>query len=557
VNAETAAAWDTHAVENQPAPLRERNLWRDDVALREALARGRGGWAAGALEALGAELGAGEWLDRADDANRHPPEFVPFDAAGRRVDQVRFHPSYHALMGLAVRHGLHTGPWAEIRGGGHAVRAAGFVMFGQLENGTQCPVSMTYAAVPALRRNPAIWTEVGERLLSREYDPRFLPARDKLGLTLGMGMTEKQGGTDVRANTSVARRDADGAWRLTGHKWFLSAPMCDAFLVVAQAPGGPTCFYLPRFAPDGAINRLRIQRLKDKVGNRSNASAEVEFMDAWAEQVGDEGRGIPVILEMGTLCRLDSALGSTGILRRATALAIHHARQRSVFGATLAGQPAMRSVLADLALESEAATALAMRLADAFDADDDLHEVELRRVLTPAAKFWICKRLAAATAEAMEVAGGVGYVEELPYGRLYREAPVNSIWEGSGNVMALDVLRALGRSPGTVPALLDELGRARGADARFDAALARLPALLTPPPGTDEAESRARTVAAAIATMMQASLLLRHAPAELAEAFCSTRLAGGDGAAPAGGVFGLLPANARAQARIVERALPG
>jgi putative acyl-CoA dehydrogenase len=551
----TGAAWDTHAVDNQPAPMRDRNPWRDDAALREALARTPAAWAADGLDAMGAELGAGEWLDRADDANRHPPEFRPFDPTGRRIDRVDFHPSYHALMGLAIRHGLHTGPWAGTRPGGHAARAAGFVMFAQLENGTQCPVSMTYAVVPALRRHPALWARVGPGLLSREYDPRFLPAERKRGLTMGMGMTEKQGGTDVRANTSVARRDADGAWRLTGHKWFLSAPMCDAFLVTAQAPGGPTCFFLPRHAPDGSVNRIRIQRLKDKLGNASNASSEVEFMDAWVEPVGDEGRGIPTILEMGTLCRLDSALGSTGIMRRATALAVHHARRRRAFGRVLAAQPAMRAVLADLALESEAATALAMRVAQGYDSDD-AREVELRRVLTPAAKFWICKRLPALAAEAMEVAGGVGYVEELPFARLYREAPVNSIWEGSGNVMALDVLRALGRSPATVPTLLDELGLARGADRRFDAALDALAAMLAPQADPEAAEAGARRVAARVATLAQASLLIRHAPPAVADAFCGSRLGPGAEGEPAAGAFGLLRGDASALDAIVARALP-
>jgi putative acyl-CoA dehydrogenase len=549
------AAWDTHAVDNQPAPMRGRNLWRDDVALRDAVARSSAAWAAGTLDAMGAEFGAGEWIDRADDANRHPPEFRPFDAGGRRIDRVAFHPSYHALMGLAIRHGLHTGPWAEARAGRHTARAAGFLMFAQLENGTQCPVSMTYAVVPALRRAASLWARVGPGLLSREYDPRFLPAERKRGLTMGMGMTEKQGGTDVRANTTVARRDAAGEWRITGHKWFLSAPMCDAFLVTAQAPGGPTCFYLPRHAPDGSVNRIRIQRLKDKLGNASNASSEVEFMDAWVEPVGDEGRGIPTILEMGTLCRLDSAIGSAGIGRRATTLAIHHARERRVFGRALAAQPAMRTVLADLALESEAASALAIRVAQAYDSDD-AGEVELRRVLTPAAKFWICKRLPALTAEAMEVAGGIGYVEELPFARLYREAPVNSIWEGSGNVMALDVLRALGRSTATLPALLDELGRARGADRRFDAALDGLPALFVPPADPQRAEGAARGVAARIATLAQASLLIRHAPAEVADAFCASRVAADALAGPLGSTFGLLRAEAATLEAIVARALP-
>ncbi|HYF60685.1 MAG TPA: isovaleryl-CoA dehydrogenase [Burkholderiaceae bacterium] len=551
------AGWDTHRVENQPAPLRDRNLWRDDAPLREALARTPAGWAVPWLDALGAELGAGEWIDRAELANRHPPELRSFDRAGRRLDRVDFHPAYHELMGLAIRHGLHASPWDETRPGGHVARAAAYLMFGQLENGVQCPVTMTYAVVPALRRHPALWATLGPLLRSREYDPRFVPLSQKRGITMGMGMTEKQGGSDVRTNSSVARRDADGAWRLTGHKWFFSAPMCDAFLVLAQAPGGLTCFFLPRFAPDGSPNRIRIQRLKDKVGNRSNASSEVEFMDAWAEPVGDEGRGIPTILEMGTMTRLDCAIGASGILRHAVAQAVHHARQRRAFGATLVEQPLMRTVLADLALESEAATALSMRLAAAYDSDAP-EEVELRRVLTPAAKYWICKRLPAAAAEAMEVAGGIGYVEEAPFARLFRESPLNSIWEGSGNVMALDVLRALGRTSGTVPALLAEIGRARGADRRFDAAHDRLAAMLEPPADHELAQAQARATTAAIATTMQASLLLRHAPPEVADAFCASRLGGAEGAGEAtgGGTFGLLRAGRPALEAIVARALP-
>jgi putative acyl-CoA dehydrogenase len=558
-----SAAWDTHLVDNQPGPLRDRNLWRDNAPLREAVARTPAGWAADWLDGLGAELGAGEWIDRAELANRHPPELRAFDRGGRRIDRVEFHPAYHELMALAIRNGLHCSPWQETRPGGHAARAAAYLMFGELENGVQCPVTMTYAVVPALRRNPALWARLEPLLTSRDYDPRLVPAAGKRGITMGMGMTEKQGGSDVRTNTSTARRDADGAWRLTGHKWFFSAPMCDGFLVLAQAPGGLSCFHLPRFAPDGTLNHLRIQRLKDKLGNRSNASSEVEFMDAWAEPVGDEGRGIPTILEMGTMTRLDCAIGAAGILRQAVAQAVHHARGRHAFGAALVDQPLMRNVLADLALESEAATALAMRLAAAYDSSDAA-EVELRRVLTPAAKYWICKRLPAVAAEAMEVAGGLGYVEEAPFARLFRESPLNSIWEGSGNVMALDVLRALGRTPATVGVLLDEIGAARGADRRFDAALRRLQALLAPPADHAAAQAGARIVAASIATMMQASLLLRHASPEVADAFCASRLGpagdgGTDADAPApggGGSFGLLRAGPAALGAIVERGLP-
>jgi len=550
------AAWTTHVVENQPEPLRDRNPWHDDAPLREAVLRTpAAGWACAGLEAMGDCFGRGEWIDRAEAANRHEPVFRPFDRAGRRIDRVDFHPSYHALLGLAIGHGLHASPWQpDARPGAHAARAAGYLMFGGLENGVQCPVTMTYAVVPALRRHPGLWAELGPRLLSREYDPTVGPIAGKRGITMGMGMTEKQGGSDVRSNTSTARRDAAGAWRLTGHKWFFSAPMCDAFLVLARTENGPTCFYLPRFAPDGTLNELRIQRLKEKVGNRSNASSEVEFMHAWAEPVGEEGRGIATILEMGTLTRLDCVIGAAGILRQATAQAVHHARQRRAFGALLADQPLMRNVLADLALESEAATALAIRLAACYDSTAPA-EVELRRVLTPAAKYWICKRLPTAAAEAMEVAGGIGYVEEAPFARLFRESPLNSIWEGSGNVMALDVLRALGRTPETIPALLAEIGQARGTDRRFDAAYVRLTSLLAPAPDPDAAQARARVTASAIALMVQASLLLRHAPAAVADTFCGSRLACADLPGSVG-TFGLLPGTPSSLQPLVARALP-
>jgi putative acyl-CoA dehydrogenase len=544
-----AAGWDTHEVLNQPEPLQDRNRWRDNAPLREALARTEAGWAADWLDTLGGELGEARWIERAELANRHPPEFRPFDRSGNRIDEVAFHPAYHELMALAIGNGLHSGTWAERRAGAHAARAAAYLMFAELENGVQCPITMTYAVVPAIRLNPDLWRRCGPLLLSREYDPRPVPLQQKRGMTMGMGMTEKQGGSDVRSNTTTARREPDGSWRITGHKWFFSAPMCDAFLVLARAPGGLSCFFMPRHAPDGRLNRIRIQRLKDKVGNRSNASSEVEFLDAHAELVGVEGRGIPTILEMGTMTRLDCAIGSAGIMRQAVSLAIHHARQREAFSAKLVDQPLMRNVLADLALESEAATALAMRLAAAYDSARP-EDVELRRVLTPAAKYWICKRLPGVVAEAMEVAGGSGYVEESPFARLYREAPLNSIWEGSGNVMCLDVLRALGRSPAAPSALLAEIGAARGADRRFDAAFESLRAALAPPSDDRSAETAARRLTGFIATMLQASLLLRHAAPEVADAFCGSRLP----APPA--TFGVLDADASALAAILERALP-
>jgi putative acyl-CoA dehydrogenase len=544
-----AVGWDTHVVLNQPAPLQDWNRWRRNAPLREALMRTGAGWAAGWLDRLGAQLGEAAWIERAELANRHPPAFRPYDRNGNRIDEVDFHPAYHELMALAIGHGLHSCTWAENRPGAHAARAAAYLMFGELENGVQCPVTMTHAAVPAVRRSEALWRRYGELLLSRDYDPRSVPLPQKRGMTMGMGMTEKQGGSDVRSNTTTARRADDGGWLVTGHKWFFSAPMCDAFLVLARAPGGISCFFLPRFAPDGQRNRIRIQRLKDKVGNRSNASSEVEFLDAHAELLGDEGRGIPTILEMGTLTRLDCAIGSAGIMREAISLAIHHARQREAFGAKLVDQPLMRNVLADLALESEAATAIVMRVAAAYDSDAP-HEVELRRVLTPATKFWVCKRLPAVVAEAMEVVGGSGYVEESRLARLHRESPLNSIWEGSGNVMCLDVLRAIGRSPETLPALLAEIGAARGADSRFDAAFDSLLPALGASGGPGAGEAAARRTTAAIATMLQASLLLRHSTPEVADAFCGSRLATPHPA------FGVLDGSASALAAVVDRAFP-
>ena len=419
----------------------------------------------------------------------------------------------------------------------------------QVEDGTLCPTTMTYASVPALARDPALAPAWLPRLFACAYDPRFLPAAAKRGVTLGMGMTEKQGGSDVRTNTTRAEPTGARSYRLVGHKWFFSAPMCDAFLVLAQAPGGLTCFLLPRFAPDDTVNALRIERLKDKLGDRSNASAEVEFLGAYAERVGEEGRGIPAILEMGTYCRLDCALGSAGLMRGAVVQALHHARHRQAFGRRLAEQPLMRGVLADLALESEAATALALRLARAFDAQDDEREGLLRRVLTPAAKFWICRRGPAVAAEAMEVLGGNGYVEEGPLARNYRQMPLNSIWEGAGNVMCLDVVRALARDARCADALLSEIAAARGGNAFLDAHAAALATSLAAPA---LAEAEARTLAQSIALAVQGALLVRFAPAAVADAFCASRLA------PrtfAGGAFGVLPAAADATA-IVARAWP-
>ncbi len=541
--------WLTHDVTNQTPPLENYNLLLRNRPLCEALAREGAAAALPALTERGAELGSTEMMALARDANRNPPQLKLFDASGHRRDEVEFHPAYHALMRWLKRNGVSAGPWANPAPGAHVARAALFMLYAEVEDGTLCPTTMTYAVVPAIAREAALAAEWMPRILSPDYDPRFLPAAVKRGVTLGMGMTEKQGGSDLRTNTTTATPVGGGEYRIVGHKWFFSAPMCDAFLILAQAPGGLTCFFLPRFTPDGAQNAIRIQRLKDKLGDRSNASSEVEFHDAHAWRVGEEGRGVPVILEMGTYCRLDCALGTAGLTRQAVSLALHHAAHRRVFGQPLAEATLMRNVLADLALESEAATALAMRLAGAFDRRTEERESLLARVLTPAAKFWICKRGAAVAAEAMEVLGGNGYVEDAPMARLYRQMPLNSIWEGSGNVMCLDVLRAVSKHARAVDALAAEIAPARGCDARFDAyADALLSELRTA--GTDE--TRARSLTQGIALVVQGAILLSQAPGFVAEAFCATRLA------PryyAGGAFGTLPGGVDCGA-LIERAWP-
>ncbi|WP_280155301.1 isovaleryl-CoA dehydrogenase [Piscinibacter sp. XHJ-5] len=542
----------THEVFNQPAPLADIDLFATHRPLRDALRCHAPSLDTAELARLGAAAGSAEMQAHARLANVHPPQLHTHDRVGRRIDTVEFHPSYHALMTLATGAGLHGTPWA---GGAHAHlrRAAGFMLFTELEASTLCPISMTYAVTPALQGNAAVAAEWGPRLTSRAYDPRFVPAAQKAGVTMGMGMTEKQGGSDVRANTTQARHDGRDAWgeryRLVGHKWFFSAPMCDAFLVLAQAPAGLSCFFLPRWLPDGSVNAVRIQRLKDKLGNKANASSEVEFRDAHAWLVGEEGRGVPQILEMGTLTRLDCALGTSGLMRHALSQALNHTAQRSAFGKPLMAQPLMRNVLADLALESEAATALALRLAHAFDAAGDEHEALMRRLLTPVAKFWICKRGSHFAQEAMECLGGNGYVEEGGEGvmaRIYREMPLNSIWEGAGNIMALDLLRALRKGGAMADALAAELEPARGAHAAFDRFAAGLPQRV------DEAaeETEGRRLAQDVALAVQASLLRRHAPDFVFEAFCMSRLAGDWGHA-----FGTLPSRVDFDA-LIQRAMP-
>ncbi len=564
----------THDVTNQSTPWADANLFEADRALQDALAHHAPSLDTTRLRTLGALAGSAQMQQHARLANLHKPVLHTHDVQGRRIDQVEFHPSYHALMGAALRFGLHGAPWAA-GGPSHLERAAGFLLFTQLEPSVLCPVSMSYAVTPALRANAALSDAFGPKLAATAYDPRFLPVAQKSAATMGMGMTEKQGGSDVRANTTRAEFDRDTAWgrayRLTGHKWFFSAPMCDAFLVLAQAgPAPPTaaasrggatgpdqpgaglsCFFVPRFLDDGGVNPIRIQRLKDKLGNHANASSEVEFGgDVTGWLVGEAGRGVPQILTMGALTRLDCALGTAGLMRAALSLALHHARQRWAFGKRLAEQPLMKSVLADMALESEAATALALRLAQAVDRTaqgDDAHEALMRRVLTPVAKFWICKRGALLAQEAMECLGGNGYVEaggEGVMARIYREMPLNSIWEGAGNIMALDLRRAL-RSGDVAAALDRELAPARGEHPAFDAAAARLRAVLDDP--GDEAQ--ARVLARDLALVVQAALLRRHAGDAVFSAFCASRLA------HSCDVFGALPAGVDVDT-ILTRALP-
>jgi putative acyl-CoA dehydrogenase len=554
--------FDTHEVFNQAPPFGDVNLFRCDPALREGLEREGGAWAAEALDRLGGQLGSAAVLELGRLANEFPPRLVNFDRGGHRIDELEFHPAWHELMSLLIGNGAHSLPWEDSRAGAQVARAAAYLLFGQVENGSQCPVTMTYASVPALRQNEAIAARWLPKILSRDYDPRSLPVEQKRGALIGMGMTEKQGGTDVRANTTRAARidptaararfgdQGEGAFSIVGHKWFFSAPQSDAHLILAQTDegggAGLSCFFVPRFLPDGSRNAIRVQRLKNKLGNRSNASSEVEFTEAVGWMIGREGRGIPTILEMGSHTRLDCVTGTAGIMRAALCHALHHARGRSAFGRKLAEQPLMQNVLADLALESEAATAFALRLARCFDEQADPQQALLARILTPAGKYWLCKRGPAFGAEAMEVMGGNGYVEDGPLARLYREFPVNSIWEGSGNVMCLDVLRAFAKGPETRELLAAELALAGGRDARYDAYCARLMAEL---PAAAQEEFGARRLAEQLVVAVQAGLLLRHAPACVADAFVASRLA-----RDVGGAFGRLPAGTDCAA-ILARAL--
>jgi len=534
----------THEVTNQVPPLAGHDPIAGDAVLAEACVRHADAAALDSLAALGRLAGSEQAQEWGRVANENPPKLRTHDRYGHRIDEVEFHPYWHELMRTAVENGLAGAPWADAASGdrhAHVRRAVGYVGWTQVDMGHACPTTMTYAAVPALRRTPEIAARYEPGLTSREYQFGLSEPTGKSGLIAGMGMTEKQGGSDVRANTTRAVAQPDGSYRLTGHKWFTSAPMSDLFLVLAQLEEGVSCFVVPRVLPDGSRNVFHVQRLKDKLGDRSNASSEVEFDGTTGWLVGEPGRGVPAIIEMVNTTRLDCVLGSAATVRAALTQAIHHARHRSAFGALLVDQPLMQNVLADLAVESEAATALAIRLAAALDAG----ESAFLRLAGAAAKFWVCKRTPAVVGEAMEVLGGNGYVEESGLPRLYRQAPLNSIWEGSGNVIALDVLRAMGRSTDTLAAVTAEIELARGADRRFDDAVERLNAELRDP---DQLPFRARRVAGLLALCLQGSLLLRHAPTTVADVFCATRLGGDWGA-----VLGTLPTGTDA-GKIVERA---
>ncbi|HEY2300143.1 MAG TPA: acyl-CoA dehydrogenase family protein [Jatrophihabitans sp.] len=535
----------THDVTNQVPPL------TSDIstfpALLEGLHRERAGWAEPEVRELGQLANSGAAQEWGRVANEHPPVLHTHDRYGNRIDEVEYLPQYHELMQVAVEHGLHGAPWASEREGAHVARAAKLMAWGVADAGHLCPISMTYAVVPALRATPGLAAQYEPLLTSTSYDYGLRAPLTKHGLIAGMSMTEKQGGSDVRANTTSAVPNQDGSYRLTGHKWFTSAPMSDLFLTLAQAPAGLSCFLVPRVLPDGSRNAFYVQRLKDKLGNKSNASSEIEYEDAIGWLVGAEGRGVRTIIEMVNMTRLDCALMAAGGMRIGTAHAVHHATHRSVFGKRLLDQPAMVNVLADLAVDSEAATTVVLRLAGAVDRAlrGDAREAAFRRVGLAVTKYWLCKRWSTHAAEALECLGGNGYIEDSGLPRLYREAPLVSIWEGSGNVAALDTLRAMVREPSAVEAFFGELELAEGTDARYDDALALLRKQFS---DADQLEYRARHIAEQMAILLQGSLLLRVGNPAVADAFVASRLARDWGVA-----YGTLPTGVDT-ATILERA---
>jgi putative acyl-CoA dehydrogenase len=529
---------DTHVVTNQPPPLVDYDLYASDPVFQTAVAAEGGNWGNSQIAEFGRRITSAEVYAWASSANRHEPVLHTHDRYGNRSDTVEFHPAWHQLMETSVNAGLHSLPWERSTPpGGHVVRTALFSMMNQIESGHTCPISMTSSVVPALRLQADLAQVWEPAITSRAYDARFAPAPGKTGILFGMGMTEKQGGSDVRANTTSATPvnggGPGGEYRITGHKWFTSAPMCDAFLVLAQAPGGLSCFLLPRFLPDGTQNVFRLQRLKDKLGNRSNASSEVEFEDSAAWMVGDEGRGVPTIIEMVNGTRLDVASGSIGLMRQAVTQAGWHAVHRAAFGSKLIDKPLMQNVLADLEIEVEAATLMTLRLAGAFDrAELDEGEAAFKRIATPIAKYWVTKRCTPVVREAMECLGGNGYVEDSILPRLFRESPLNAIWEGSGNVIALDVLRSVAKAPGSVEAFRSELKQVSAEDPRLDAAVDALDEILMGP----DPEPNARRIVERLAVVWAACLLVRAGRDESAAAFIASRVSGNGGS-----LFGTLP----------------
>ncbi len=517
---------ETHEVTNVPPPFAGRNLYAEDRALREFARLHGGDWVDEPLLALGAAAGSEEVLQWGDEANRYLPELQTFDRFGRRIDEVRFHPSYHRLMALAMDHRIHSIGWREKRSGKHAAHAAMLALFSQAEAGTMCPISMTYASVAALRHQPDVAAVWATKVVEGVYDAPLRPVAEKRGVTIGMAMTEKQGGSDVRSNTTRAFPLGAGGpgadYRLVGHKWFCSAPMCDAFLTLAYTDRGLSCFLVPRIKPDGERNTVHIMRLKDKLGNKSNASSEIEYRDTYAQMIGEEGRGVATIIEMVHHTRLDTMAGSLGIMRRALAEAVNYVSHRRAFQKTLIDQPLMRAVLADLALDYEGAAMLAMRVARAFDGESN-EDRSLARLGVALGKFWIAKRTPQFVYECLECLGGGGYVEESPLPRYYREAPVNAIWEGSGNVIALDILRTFQKDPAALEAYFAELAPARGAHPAFDRSFDYLSRAV----GKGSApEADARHIAETMALVLQAALLLRHGPSEIASGYCDVRLGG-------------------------------
>ncbi len=541
------AELETHEVTNQPPPFENINLFSGDAALKGAIEKRGGKPHVKHLSAYGASLGSAKVIEHARLAHANPPKLISFDRYGHRLDEVEFHPAYHALMELGLSSGYSSLAWTA-KDGGHTAHAAMAYMQAGAEPGVGCPMTMTYAAVPALRHEPAVAKEWIPRITAGKYDPRFIPAAEKSAVTIGMAMTEKQGGSDIRANTTRAEPDGHGDYILTGHKWFCSAPMCDAFLTLAQTQAGITCFLVPRWRPDGARNGFHIMRLKDKLGDRSNASSEIEYTQAWAQRIGEEGRGVRTIIDMVQHTRLDCIAGSAGGMRAALAQALWHTAHRSAFQKKLIDQPAMETVLADLAIEAEAATALALRIAESFDNSADARQAAFMRLATPIAKYWICKRQPGAVYEALECHGGAGFVEEGPMPRLFRQSPLNAIWEGSGNVIALDILRALAREPDSLDAVRGEILSVKGQNAHLDLHLARLDGWFKP--GALN-EATARAFAEDMALALSAAALSQTAPDYVFDGFCNARL-DRDARALA---YGALTAKLNARA-IIDRAMP-